>query len=115
MEIVSKITEPKLVWEIFTYVAEAPLTKEKRKDRDWEIQEMIDNNCLDFESHKTYINELKKHKIEEVKCYVEDLPEEVIPLDTHTFLMFDKDEYPFRSENRIDYQLKERKELITSY
>lgn len=31
MEIVSKITEPKLVWEIFTYVAESPLTKEKRK------------------------------------------------------------------------------------
>ena len=31
MEIVSKISEPKLVWEIFTYVAEAPLTKEKRK------------------------------------------------------------------------------------
>ena len=31
MEIVSKITEEKLVWEIFTYVAESPLTKEKNK------------------------------------------------------------------------------------
>jgi len=31
MEIVSKISEPKLVWNIFMYVAEAPLTKEKRK------------------------------------------------------------------------------------
>ena len=31
MEIIHKITEPKLVWEIFTYVAEAPLTKERRK------------------------------------------------------------------------------------
>ena len=31
MEIVSKIPEPNLVWNIFTYVAEAPLTKERRK------------------------------------------------------------------------------------
>ena len=31
MEIVSKIAEPKLVWEIFTFVAESPLTKEKKK------------------------------------------------------------------------------------
>ena len=105
MEIVSKITEPNLVWNIFTYVAEAPLTKEKRKDRDWELQEMIDNNCLDWDNHKTYINNLKKQAKLEVKCYVEDLPEEVIPLDTFTFLLFDKDEYPFRNHYRIDYQL----------
>lgn len=30
MEIVSKIPEPKLVWNIFSYVAESPLTKEKK-------------------------------------------------------------------------------------
>jgi len=100
MEIVSKITEPNLVWNIFTYVAEAPLTKEKRR-----IHEVIKELVRNENEIKDFVKEVVKQTIEDIIIYRDEYPEDVMPLDTYNFLLFDKDEYPFRNDHRIDYQL----------
>jgi len=99
MEIVSKITEPNLVWNIFTYVAEAPLTKEKRK-----IHKVQKELCGPI--YKDFVKKVVKDTIYLKKIFMEENPEDVVPLSTYAFVScFDKDEYPFRNDHRIDYQL----------
>ncbi len=117
MEIVSKITEPNLVWNIFTYVAESPITKEKRKQlREMGTDEVTLRNLTQLfrsgkltpektpDDLKEFIMEWKSY------CFIRFNYEweggEPLSLSPY-FPLFEPDTYVFAESNGIDRELYE--------
>jgi len=106
MEIVSKITEPKLVWEIFTYVAEAPLTKEKRKQiEEWRVIWSENGEYHPFPKFIEYSVADKavdlEHEIDNSPAFIEGKPISII------LKLFENQEYDWTQQNsdQIDQEI----------
>ena len=118
MEIVRNITEPNLVWNIFTYVAESPITKEKRK----QLRELgtspatLRNLTQVFLSGKLTPektpDDLKEFLMEwKLYCYIGGrgriwFADEPISLSPY-FSLIEPDTYIFAESNEIDRELYE--------
>jgi len=100
MEIINKLPEPKLVWEIFTYVAEAPLTKEKRKQIEKWRNEWSENG--EYRSFPEFIEYSVTDKAEDLEDEINNSPidQEGKPLSI-ILKLFENQKYDWTQQSSV--------------